>query len=263
MYLFLYPECVCVGVLGLSGWALYVSVLGVELCTTFISFVQWKTQKITKRKAGRDVWLVCLGLVLDSSIAPVGKNKVSLFKSILMFWGWGYLFFFLSIPPLISFVLSWSHPWFLLYISKKLFADWFFLLTFLRKSPFTDWLWKHTSPVVSYVWTFPAPVSLKSRMFLSWVSDELNLIQCLYWACVTVGETTEFTHFSLKDTVKLTVAISELCLHVLVLFLFVCFFCQWKLLPVAIKPPLTGCDNYQQLVHMCRWLLIMTWCVSI
>lgn len=146
----------------------------------------------------------------------------------------------------------------------RLFFFFFFLLTFLRKSPFKiDWLWKHTSPVVSYVWTFPAPVSLKSRMFLSWVSDELNLIQCLYWACVTVGETTEFSDFSLKDTVKLTVAISALCLHVLVLFLFVCFFCQWKLLPVAIKPPLTGCDNYQQLVHMCRWLLIITWCVSI
>lgn len=90
------------------------------------------------------------------------------------------------------------------------------------------------SPLVSLRWTKPPAVFL-----------------CLYWACVTVGE---FDCLGLKDAVELSAATSLLCLHVLFLSVFVC---RWNLLPVAIKPPLTGEDNYQRVEVTAHQM----WCV--
>lgn len=90
-------------------------------------------------------------------------------------------------------------------------------------------------PLVSLRWTKPPAVFL-----------------CLYWACVTVGE---FDCLGLKDAVELSAATSLLCLHVLFLSVFVC---RWNLLPVAIKPPLTGEDNYQRVEVTAHQM----WCVD-
>lgn len=78
-----------------------------------------------------------------------------------------------------------------------------------------------------------------SLVSLRWTKPPAVFL-CLYWACVTVGE---FDCLGLKDAVELSAATSLLCLHVLFLSVFVC---RWNLLPVAIKPPLTGEDNYQR-----------------
>lgn len=90
-------------------------------------------------------------------------------------------------------------------------------------------------PLVSLRWTKPPAVFL-----------------CLYWACVTVGE---FDCLGLKDAVELSAATSLLCLHVLFLSVFVC---RWNLLPVAIKPPLTGEQNYQRVEVTAHQM----WCVD-
>lgn len=91
-------------------------------------------------------------------------------------------------------------------------------------------------------WTFSAPMRVfffSPLVSLRWTKPPAVFL-CLYWACVTVGE---FDCLGLKDAVELSAATSLLCLHVLFLSVFVC---RWNLLPVAIKPPLTGEDNYQR-----------------
>lgn len=103
-------------------------------------------------------------------------------------------------------------------------------------------------------WTFSAPMRVfffSPLVSLRWTKPPAVFL-CLYWACVTVGE---FDCLGLKDAVELSAATSLLCLHVLFLSVFVC---RWNLLPVAIKPPLTGEDNYQRVEVTAHQM----WCVD-
>lgn len=100
----------------------------------------------------------CAGLELHSAVASEGKHKnaVSLLKSI--HHGVFCLFVCFDIPPLIFSVLSWSFPWFLLYIWKQETDCFCFGFFDIFKKITLHWMHTQPKPGVGplqlCIWTF-------------------------------------------------------------------------------------------------------------
>lgn len=223
------------------------------------------TRNHEKESRWRCLTAACVGLELSSNCCftvkcslPVKINS-SCFP--LIFFSLGYITFnFACVVPISSLI-----P--ILYICK-LEKDFFVLvcLTFFKKITFH---WMHAepglSPLVSYIWAFSEKQEVP-LMSLRWTKPPS--VFCVFAGLVCSRISVELRAFrlSLKGTVNTD------CGNLCNMFTCSCFvslcvvvFCQWNSLPVAIKPPLTGWDNYRQRVLGDSWsqcgVLIIFSCV--